>query len=295
MEDSHPIHDSTTVLEQTIAPTTNELTAPTDDDSSSSTDTIEQWSTNITLNKMLPFEPGPILLDTMDPTAQSKIIDPHIIRKMHPARMVLHDQLQGDTGANCGATHDASILWYYKLLKRPIPITTYSEEHHDEPSCVAIGTGILKIIANDNTITNWTMLHTPGSTGTILSPDRYMKDAQEVHEFRHHGSMDNKGKISFHNLHGTTISEITMTRRRDGLWFTTNPILKPPTTPPHTPTPRATDKRTINSVSTTIDSTCDNTDAKPTQESRQPTQPNDGHEKPNHCNMRLSINRRKSS
>jgi hypothetical protein len=83
---------------------------------------------------------------------------------MHPARMLLKDQLQGDTGANCSATNDVLILWYYKILSRPIPITTYSDESTDEPSCVAIGTGILKIIANDNIITNWTMLHTPGST-----------------------------------------------------------------------------------------------------------------------------------
>ncbi len=72
------------------------------------------------------------------------------------------------------------------------------------------------------------MLHTPGSTGTILSPDRYMKDTPDVHEFRHNGSMDSKGKISFHDIHGTTLSEIDMQRRRDGLWSTTNPVLKPP-------------------------------------------------------------------
>jgi hypothetical protein len=87
---------------------------------------------------------------------------------MHPARMLLKDQLQGDTGANCGATNNVTILWYYKILSRPIPITTYSNESTDEPSCVAIRTGILKIIGNDNTITNCTMLHTLGSTGTIL-------------------------------------------------------------------------------------------------------------------------------
>ena len=176
---------------------------PTTDDDSISSNIDEEWSNSISLNKMLPFEPGPILLDTRNPTEKSKIIDPHIIRKMHPARMLLKDQLQGDTGANCGATNDVSILWYYKILSRPIPITTYSDESTDEPSCVAIGTGILKIIANDNTITNWTMLHTPGSTGTILSPDRYMKDTPDVREFRHNGSMDSKGKISFHDTHGT--------------------------------------------------------------------------------------------
>jgi hypothetical protein len=111
---------------------------------------------------LLPVDLSPILLPIGDPSRNEDDHDhqlnPLIIRKMHPARIMLKDQFQGDTGANCGATNDASILWYYKLLKRPIPITTYSEDTTDEPSCVAIGTGILKIIANDNTATNWTML-----------------------------------------------------------------------------------------------------------------------------------------
>jgi hypothetical protein len=147
---------------------------PTTDNNSISSNIGEEWSNSISLNKMLPFAPGPILLNTRNPTEKSKIIDPHIIRKMHPARMMLKDQLQSNTGANCGATNDISILWYYKILSRPIPITTYSDESTNEPSCVAIGTGIRNSIANDSTITNWTMLHTPGSTGTILLPDRYV-------------------------------------------------------------------------------------------------------------------------
>jgi hypothetical protein len=108
---------------------------------------------------LLPIDLSPILLPTQDPHIRTKDehtdqLDPLIIRRMHPARIMLKDQLQGNTGANCGASMDASILWYYKLLKRPIPIKTYSEETTDEPSCVAIGTRILKIIANDNTATN---------------------------------------------------------------------------------------------------------------------------------------------
>jgi hypothetical protein len=156
------------------------------------------------------------------------------IRKMHPAHIILKDQLQGDTGANCGATNDASILWHYKTLITPIPITTYSDDQ-DESSCVAIGTGIIKIIANDNTTTNWLMLHTPQSTGTILSPDRYMMDHPSVTSFRHQGNRDNTGSISFQHESGQQLTQINMHRRKDGLWFTTNPILAPPTRrpPPH--------------------------------------------------------------
>jgi hypothetical protein len=150
-----------------------------------------------------------------------------VLRKMHPARVILKDQLQGDTGANCGATNDATILWHYKRLIQPIPITTYSDDQ-EETSCVAIGTGIVKIIANDNTTTNWLMLHTPKSTGTILSPDRYMMDNPEVQSFHHQGDRNNTGTISFQDTTGNKLTEINMTRRKDGLWFTTNSILAPP-------------------------------------------------------------------
>jgi hypothetical protein len=54
------------------------------------------------------------------------------------------------------------------------------------------------------------MLHTPGSTGTILSPGRYMKDTPDVHEFLHRGSMDSKGEIIFKDSNGTTLSAIDM-------------------------------------------------------------------------------------
>jgi hypothetical protein len=90
---------------------------PTTGNGSISSNIGEEWSNSISLNKMLPFKPGPILLDTRNPTEKSKIIDPHILRKMHPAQMLLKDQLQGDTGANCGAINDISILWYDNAKK----------------------------------------------------------------------------------------------------------------------------------------------------------------------------------
>jgi hypothetical protein len=98
---------------------------------------------------LLPFNPGTILLEA---TRHSVKIKHPIIHKLHHAHVVFKDQLQGDTGANCGATNEASILWHYRLLTTPIPITTYSEDKTEEASCVAIGTGIIKIVANDNTV-----------------------------------------------------------------------------------------------------------------------------------------------
>ncbi len=87
----------------------------------------------------------------MEHSDHSEKINHPIIRKLHHARVVFKDQQQGDMGANCGATNEASILWHYRLLKTPIPITAHSEDKSDEASCVAIGTGIIKIIVNDNT------------------------------------------------------------------------------------------------------------------------------------------------
>ena len=242
-------NDSTLVLERnttestTAATPTTATTAPTmeDDDDSipgllppnldatdddDSSDEENEQPRQIKLS-ILPFDPGTILLEATAPSEHSEKIKRPIIRKLHHARVVFKDQLQGDTGANCGATNEASILWHYRLLMTPIPITTYSEDKTEEASCVAIGTGIIKIVANDNTVSEWTMLHTPGSTGTILSPDRYMHDHSKISEFNHNGRKDNHGKISFRDAQNRVITEIDMRRRKDGLWFTTNPILLP--------------------------------------------------------------------
>jgi hypothetical protein len=89
----------------------------------------------------------------------------------------LTHQLQGDTEANCGATNDITLLWDYRRLTTKIPITTY--DGSEDSKCFAIGVGVLKVISNNNTTMSWMMLHTPGTTGTILSPDRYMMDNNE--------------------------------------------------------------------------------------------------------------------
>jgi hypothetical protein len=93
---------------------------PTTNDDSISSNIDKEWSNSISLNKMLPFEPGPILLDTRNPTEKSKIIDPHIIRKMHPARMLLRPS----TGRHwrqlwCNKRHI-----HYMVLQDPFPTYT---------------------------------------------------------------------------------------------------------------------------------------------------------------------------
>jgi hypothetical protein len=148
------------------------------------------------------------------------------MRKLREIR--INTQCQGDTGANVGATHDKRILWNYRTLDTPIPVQTYNKDDTNGPSCEAIGIGQCKTISNDNSVMYWTMLHTPNSTGTILSPDKYMMDNPAVHTFKHEGHKNGTGSIDFANQHGTIIAAIDMKRNSDGLWYTTNPVLLPP-------------------------------------------------------------------
>lgn len=95
---------------------------------------------------------------------------------------------QGDTGANFSATNDKSILWDYKILPEPIPVITYDHGDTQEGhTCEAIGQGVIKIIDDNNSITQWYSLHTPGATGTILSLDHY---ATHNHEYTHSNTLD---------------------------------------------------------------------------------------------------------
>ena len=72
-------------------------------------------------------------------------------------------------------------------------------------------------------------LHTPHSTGTIISPDRYMMDHPDIYQFHHSGQRTGKGHLTFTNATNEVISQLNMSRSRDGLWFVRNPILIPPT------------------------------------------------------------------
>ena len=178
----------------------------------------------------LPFQYEPGIVDTDNnidpPPTITKLQERSHIRKMCEIRINI--KCQGDTGANVGATHDRRILWNYRTLATPIPIITYSKDAGDDNTCEAIGVGQCKTISNDNTVMYWTMLHTPESTGTILSPDKYMMDNPPIQTFSHVGHKNGTGSINFNDKSGHTIASIEMTRHHDGLWYTTNPVLMPP-------------------------------------------------------------------
>lgn len=118
---------------------------------------------------------------------------------------------QGDTGANFSATNDKSILWDYKILPEPIPVITYDHGDTQEGhTCEAIGQGVIKIIDDNNSITQWYSLHTPGATGTILSLDHYATHNHGIHTFKHIGHITGKGSIEFTDQNNNVITSLTM-------------------------------------------------------------------------------------
>jgi hypothetical protein len=59
-----------------------------------------------------------------------------------------------------------------------------------------------------------------------------MHDHSENSEFNHNRRKDSHGKISFRDSQNRVITEIDTRGRKDGPWFTTNPILLPNTQKP---------------------------------------------------------------
>jgi hypothetical protein len=140
------------------------------------------------------------------------------------------DAIPGDTGANCSATNNISLLWNYQPLSKPIPIVTYQgQDKRSVNSFEAVGTGIIKMIVDDTTI-NWLTLYTPNSTGTIISPDRYMMVNGHIHEFLQSGPRNGKGHLQFINSDGKAVAKVKMKRQCNGLWYTDSPVLMPPPT-----------------------------------------------------------------
>jgi hypothetical protein len=153
-----------------------------------------------------------------------------VVRKIIHMHQYAKDTIQGDTGANCSATNNISLLWKYWPLTKPIPIVTYqgqdeSTVHNFEP----VGTGIIKMIVDDTTV-NWLTLYTPNSTGNIISPDCNMMDNGHIHKFLQSGSQNGKGHLQLINSDGKTVAKVKLKRQRDGLWYTDSPVQMPPPT-----------------------------------------------------------------
>ena len=106
---------------------------------------------------------------------------------------------QGDTGANVSATKDMSIIHNYFEYDSPAEISVFSDESKtDIVSLVVVGQGIMKIISNQGSVMNWSVLYPHSSTGTVLSPDYYQQsNISYYYSFYHSGNSNCNGKIGF--------------------------------------------------------------------------------------------------
>jgi hypothetical protein len=144
-------------------------------------------------------------------------------------------QLQGDSGANTGATDKLDILWDFAWYQQPRPISTFKASDGEESALMAYGEGHVHMVTNENTTIQWTMMYTPDSGGAVISPQRYLKENMNVSKWNQWGGRKKKGGIDFKDDQDKLISAIDM-EEKNGLWYTTNQILVPPTAEQAQPT-----------------------------------------------------------
>jgi hypothetical protein len=91
---------------------------------------------------------------------------------------------QADGGANFAATEQLDLLHNYKPHIKSIPIVAFFSQEEDgeaqqpQESHTAIGEGILKLIGDYGEMIPMRLMQTPNLTGTVVSPERTMKDMQ---------------------------------------------------------------------------------------------------------------------
>ena len=81
---------------------------------------------------------------------------------------------QGDTEVNVLAATIKSIIHDYWEYGIPVEVGIFLEETKKDSTLQALGEGKLKIISDQGSVMNWSVLYTPKSTGTVLSPDNYL-------------------------------------------------------------------------------------------------------------------------
>jgi hypothetical protein len=79
---------------------------------------------------------------------------------------------QGDTGATFSATDRIDIIHNYVEFAIPQEVGVFSGDESGT-TLQALGEGVIKILSDQGSIMEWTVLYTPLSSGTVLSPDNY--------------------------------------------------------------------------------------------------------------------------
>ena len=160
---------------------------------------------------------------------------------------------QADGGANFAATDRLDLLHAYKHYDKPLAILAFfpqEEESRQTQEHTAIGEGILKLIGDCGEVIPMRMLYTPTSTGTVISPERTMRDMQRTNPKNNKivNWSQNGGQhrsVQWKDKEGRVVSSLQM-EERNGLYYICNATLLPPVTPTakamHTMPPIAEEK-----------------------------------------------------
>jgi hypothetical protein len=131
---------------------------------------------------------------------------------------------QGDTGANCSATDTIDIIHNYVEFETPLEVGVFSDDKTGS-TLQALGEGVIKIISDQGSIMNSTVLYTPNSSGTVLLSDNYhTTHNSKLFAFCHLGT-NNGEKIGILDHNNREVESIQMKRTDNGEWLTTNQIL----------------------------------------------------------------------
>ena len=120
-----------------------------------------------------------------------------------------------------------SIIHNYFEYDSPAEVAVFSDESKMEViSLENFGQGIMKIISDQGSVMSWSILYTPSSTGTVLSPDHYhQSNISRYFSFIHSGNANCNGKIAFLDNHEREVESSQMRRTHNGEWITTNQVL----------------------------------------------------------------------
>jgi hypothetical protein len=85
---------------------------------------------------------------------------------------------------------------------------------------------VIKILSDQGPIMEWTVLYTPLSGGTAISPDNYHSTHKsKYYAIYHLGTSESTGKIGFLDYNQREAESIQMKRTHNGEWLTTKQVL----------------------------------------------------------------------
>ena len=120
-----------------------------------------------------------------------------------------------------------SIINDYFKYNTPAPVAVFSgDENKNMVTLEVVGQGVMKIISNQGSVMNWSIIYSPKSSGTVISPDHYHQSNLACYfTFYHSGNSDHQGKIGLLDHNQQEIKSIQMIRSHHGEWTTTNQVL----------------------------------------------------------------------